>query len=95
MRKINLKNILNPRLFWEFDYKRLDTEKNKSLIIERVITRGTLNELLSTINYYGVSAIKKEVIGFPQLDNYTFNFLHITFDIPKNNFKCYTKKQLT
>ena len=36
---------LNPCYFWDIDFSKIDIEKNKRLIIERIISYGNLNEL--------------------------------------------------
>jgi len=86
---------INKSYFWDIDLNTLDERKSKRLIIERVINLGNLEELKLLFNYYG----KKEVINTIQALNYldpkTLNFFSLIFNIPKNEFKCFTKKRLT
>ncbi|MDD5569588.1 MAG: hypothetical protein PHD97_00355 [Bacteroidales bacterium] len=94
MSEKEIKSKLNPSLFWEFDFKKIDLKKNKPLIIERVVTRGELDEFLTILAYYGEKSIKEEVIKIRNLDKYTVNYFHLVFKIPKKQFLCYTKRQL-
>jgi hypothetical protein len=86
-------NNLSEHLFWDIDRKSLDFQKNKTTIIERVFTRGNLQDLQIVIQFYGVETIKQEIVKAGFLDKKTLNFASIFLNIPKNEFKCYTKIQ--
>jgi hypothetical protein len=85
---------LRPHLFWDVDFNALDEEKNKRLIIERVLNRGTIDEFKQILSYYGEENIKGIVVNIRALDNKTLEFVHSFFHIPKEKFKCYTTKLL-
>jgi len=85
---------LNKTYFWDVNLNNLDENKSKRLIVERTLNFGTLNEIKLVINYYGLQEIKKIACNLAYIDPKTLNFLSILFDIPKTEFKCYTRKQL-
>jgi hypothetical protein len=84
---------LKPQYFWDVDLSKLNDTANKRLIIERVITLGTLGEIDLIINRYGRSEVIK-VVQKISFDPKTLNFISKLFKIPKNDFTCYTRKPL-
>ena len=84
---------LSKTLFWDTNIKDIDFKKNARTIIERVITRGTLNDWFEIKNYYGIEKIKNEIIQIRYLDKISFNFCKKYFQIPQEEFKCYNTNQ--
>lgn len=84
---------LREQLFWDIDKQNFDTEKNKTLIIERVLNYGTLSEFKSILDYYGYETIRQELKRVGYLEPKTLAFVTSFFDINKNMLRCYTKKQ--
>lgn len=84
----------SEHLFWDVDRNKLDFEKNKRLIIERIFTRGDIPDLKKIISLYGLKVIKKEIITAGFLDKKTLNWTSLFLNIPKIQFRCYTKMQL-
>jgi hypothetical protein len=86
---------LNKTYFWDISPEFLDDQKSRKIIIERIMNLGNLEEIKSVRNYYGDEVIKDTIINLNYIDPKTLNFLSLLFDIPKNKFKCYTRKQST
>ncbi len=86
---------LRQTLFWDVDNKKLNNEQNSRLIIERVFTRGTVDEFKKVMQYYGVAEIKRSIVKIGFLDDKTLNFASHIFKIDKTKFLCYKKKQST
>lgn len=78
---------LSTNLFWDINPVELDFQKNARQIIERVITRGSLEDWYVIRDYYGVEKIKQEVIMIRSLDPVTLNFWSLMFDVPKEKFR--------
>lgn len=89
MNKLNLR----PELFWDIDFSKLDTRKSKRLIIDRVLSLGTLNEFKTILEVYGKDLIKAEVQNIGYFDAKTFEFIVGYFGIEKHKMKCYIKKR--
>ncbi|MEM7040485.1 MAG: hypothetical protein AAF570_26200, partial [Bacteroidota bacterium] len=53
---------LSPYLFWDVDPEKLDFEKHARLIVERVVTRGRIEDWQEIKRYYGLERIKAEVV---------------------------------
>lgn len=84
-----MKPNISISLFWDVDYENIDFERNARFIIERVLTRGNLNDWFALEKYYGLKRIKLEVVNIRYLDKLTLNFCNSIFNIKKENFRCY------
>ncbi len=84
-----MKPTLNKALFWDTNYQNIDYEKHSRFVIERVLTRGNLQDWKELKLYYGLNKIKDEAINIRYLDKITLNFCHTFFNIQKNKFRCY------
>ncbi len=85
---------VNAAYFWDIDVSTLDEIKSKRLIIERVVNLGNLDEIKLVVNYYGKKELINTICKLNYLDSKTLNFLSLIFNVPKSNFKCFTRKQL-
>ena len=85
---------IRPELFWDIDLLKLDAEKNKSLVIERVLSYGNLSELKIIFEFYGRDTIVNVIQQVGYLDPKTFAFIRGYFKIPEKDMKCFIKKQL-
>jgi hypothetical protein len=81
-------------LFWDIDVSKLDWNRHKQLIVERVIQRGSLDAIKEVTAHYGIEEFKNIIKNIPYLEKRDVAFVHIYFDIPLNELKCYTKKRL-
>jgi hypothetical protein len=84
---------IKKELFWDVDFNRLDKNKNKRLVIERVLSYGNLSELKEIINFYGREGIVEEIKKAGYLDPKTLEFVAGYFEVSKEEFTCYIKKQ--
>ena len=91
MEDCNLIENLSKYLFWDYNASMLDPNMDKTLILERVFTRGTENDEKEVFSYYGKNGIKDAILDVKYIDKKTLNYLSIILDIPKENFKCYKK----
>ncbi len=89
----SLLHNINKTYFWDVDAHTLDETQSKRLIIERVATLGNLKEIKLVIKYYGKEEVIKTLCNLNNLDPKSLSFFSLIFQIPKSNFKCFTKKQ--
>ena len=82
---------LSKYLFWDFNANMLDPNMDKTLILERVFTRGTENDEKEVFKFYGIDIIKDAVLNIKYIDKKTLNYLSVMLDIPKESFKCYKR----
>lgn len=88
-----LKN-LSERLFWDVDPQSLDWEKDISLIVSRVVERGTLEEWRTIEQRYGLNKIVDVAKEIRSMDILAINFLAQISGTPITEFRCYNTKQL-
>jgi len=82
---------LRKSLFWDVPANSLDLDNNKRLILERVFSRGNIEEFRSVNRYYSREEIRETVKQIGHLDNKTIHFISRTYQIKPDDFKCYKK----
>ncbi len=75
----------SQNLFWDTPVDRLDIVKHKRSIIERVFTRGLLEDFYIVLQLYSTEDIKDTIRQSRVLDKKTANFCSLVFDIPKSS----------
>ncbi len=85
---------LNPLLFWDCDYTKIDFEKNYGFVIERVLERGSFDDWFAIKKYYGMDKIKQAVLNARFLNKKVLAFCSVIFDTPQQEFRCYKLQQL-
>ncbi|MGN6802074.1 MAG: DUF6922 domain-containing protein [Ginsengibacter sp.] len=93
IKKTAITSLYSPLLFWDIDTSKLDPEKNSRLIIERVFSLGTLNEIKKVIEEYGKEKVVDTLTCLNYLDPKTLNFVSLLFNKTKNEFRCYVRRQ--
>lgn len=83
-----LKKLLHSPLFWDIEASQIDTDRNSRFIIERVISRGTLNDWKTILAFYGKEKIRKEVLLIRSIDHKTLCYLSVFFNIKESDFRC-------
>lgn len=86
---------LSPTLFWDTNPETIDWETHARYVIERVLTRGTTQEWREIVRFYGLERIGAEAVQMRFLDRKTLAFCSAIFDIPKEQFRCYTNSITT
>ena len=94
LKRLNKTLKLRNSLFWDIDIRTLDNLFSKKIIVERVITRGNLDEFIQLNKFYSKNELKETIIKIGYLDPRTLNFVSGFFDLPVSNFLCYKKKLL-
>lgn len=85
--------FLRETLFWDVNQAELNSYTSKSLIIERVLTRGNMDEFKQLIRFYSIQDLKQTVLKIGYLDGRTLNFIAEYLNLSKQDFLCYKKKQ--
>ena len=82
---------LRKSLFWDVPSHTLDLDRNKRLILERVFSRGNIDEFRSVNKYYSKEEIREAVRRIGTLDKKTLHFLSKTYQIKPGDFRCCKK----
>jgi hypothetical protein len=85
---------LKTQYFWDVDRNFLDDNNSKRLIIERVFSLGTIEEINLIISYYGREETKRVICKLHYLDPKTLNFASKFLNLRKKEFACYTRRRL-
>jgi hypothetical protein len=80
-------------IFWDTDYDQIDWPNKARYVIERVVKFGVIEDWRFIQNYYGMDKIKEEMLQSRDLDHKSLTFLSVLFNIPQEQFRCYTSIQ--
>lgn len=84
---------VRPSLLWEYDMDRFDWQEMRTLVVQRVIERGRMDDFYAILNMYGLEGVKDAIKNIPYLNPKDESFVCSVFDIKKEELKCYTQKQ--
>jgi hypothetical protein len=70
-------------------FEELENEMGTAWLIEKLFSRGTVNDIKAIRKYYGDKRIKKEVVKIQWLSKETLSFFSGLYNIPKENFLTY------
>ncbi len=84
---------LSKHLFWDVDTGTLDPEKNKRLIISRVLDYGVMGDWKIIHRYYGIKTIANELTTVRDLSLPSASMVSLLSGVPIEKFLCYTTRQ--
>ncbi len=85
---------VSERLLWDCDLSRVDWNAMRVLVVQRVIERGSLNDVYAAIRLYGgIENFKAIIREIPILSDRNMNFVITVFHIKKEELKCSTFRQ--
>ena len=84
--------FINKRIFWDTRLEEIDMQKHKNFVITRVFEYGHLNELRVLLKFYSHDEIVAGLKRQKYLSKITLQFASALFNIPKEDFECYTPK---
>jgi hypothetical protein len=85
---------LSPHLFWDVDVSLLRIEKDKPLIVHRVLEYGIMHDWQLLNEELGFDEIVRVAKNLRNLDDISLNFISKLSGIPRSEFRCYLNKQL-
>ncbi|WP_118953128.1 DUF6922 domain-containing protein [Taibaiella helva] len=87
---------LPKRLFWEFDYDKIDWSYHYRMVIERVLQRGNEKDWQEIMRYYGrskiIATLQNETSYLPDR---IIEKVTSYFNLKPEQLKCYIRKQST
>jgi hypothetical protein len=75
-------------LFW--DKAMLDPEKDRFVIIERILEFGTEREAREVVSCYGEEFVREVVLESRNLSRKTVNYFSLLFHIPREATRCFS-----
>ncbi len=89
----NIKEI-NPALIWEYNLVNFDYHAMRKQVVQRVIERGWPDDFQAIFNIYGMDNVIETIKEIKYLNKKDMNFVHIVFQIPLKQLRCYRESQL-
>lgn len=84
---------VKPSLLWEYDLTTFDYQAMRRVVVQRVIERGWPDDFYAIFNLYGEDGVKEAMKEITYLNDMDMNFVHVVFDIPLDQLKCYQNKK--
>jgi hypothetical protein len=88
------KPYFNKRIFWDTDPEKLDNDRNANAIIERVFSRGDVEDIRYCRRYYGDNSCRTALIDAKDIVYDRLRLISVLFNIPIEDFRCYKNRQL-
>jgi hypothetical protein len=83
----------SPHLFWDVDRHKLDLQRHKPLIVQRVLEYGLLDDWHLLVRQLGVAGIAEVAADQRTLDLRALSFVALRSKTPRERFRCYTTRQ--
>lgn len=87
-----MKFLEDDHLFWDTEIASIDINQHKQAIIERVLERGSWENIKELIQLYGKEDIREAIKKTKWFSHKTVFFVSGYFDVPLAEMKCYTHK---
>ena len=84
----------SKNLFWDVDPSTINLESNSRYIIQRVLEYGRYSDWKLILSHYGIKVISDTATTLRSLDPKAVSFISAITNIPKEQFRCYTLRQL-
>ena len=85
---------LRKSLLWEYNTEKIDWQKMRNIIVQRVIERGNTDDFHAILNQYSLEGVKQAIKQIPFLNKKDMTFVCTIFDLNKTELRCYTSKRL-
>ena len=84
---------LSPRLFWDVDPSDIDEQAHCRFIIQRVLERGSLDDIRATISHYTIPFMISQAQQIRALTPVTLAFAACIGNVREDTFRCYSSKR--
>ena len=84
----------SPHLFWDVRKEDIDLDAHAQYVIQRVLEYGLLGDWNLIKSYYGLPKIVETAKGLRSLEPRALAYIAAISKTPKEQFRCYTWKQL-
>jgi hypothetical protein len=85
-----IEQILNSKKMLYWDKSILNPEKDKFIILERILELGTERDVQVAISSYGQEFAKHVVMESRNLSPKTVNYFSFIFDFPREEARCFS-----
>ncbi len=92
IKKVYKISDLSPHLFWDVDKESIQWEKDKRLIVARVLDYGMINDWEILKDSFNKNDLKNIATKLPYLTPKALTFISVYLNVSLNNFKCYKNR---
>ena len=78
-------------LLWEYDMEQFDWQNMRTIVVQRVVERGFMQDFYAILNLYGLKGVKEAIKSIPYLNPKDQTFVCNIFGIKKEDLACYKK----
>lgn len=82
-------------LLWEYDMDRFNWDSLRTIVVQRVVERGRMNDFYAILNLYGLKGVQESIKQISYLNPKDISFVCSVFNLKKEDLKCFTKQQST
>ena len=79
--------------FWDIDKTKLNFSRDKDFILSRMLERGTLDDVLKTLSFYGIKEAKRVLTSNKYLSRQAMYLAHVLLNTPIEHFSAYAAHQ--
>jgi hypothetical protein len=84
---------LRPSLLWEYELGNFDWNTMRTIVLQRVVERGRMDDFYAVLNLYGLSGFIEGLKDIPYLNARDIAFVCAVFGLKKGELKCYIPKR--
>ena len=84
---------LSQQLIWDVDSKTIDDREHCRYVIQRVLERGSIEDIKATIAHYTMPVMIAEAQQIRSLDPVTLAFAACLGNVNEDTFRCYSSKR--
>ncbi len=83
----------SENLFWDADPSDLDLGRNRRYVVQRVLERGTVDDMRTAFRIYGLQEVIATAKTLRTLEPKALSFIACVANEPREHFRCYTQKR--
>ena len=85
----------SPHLFWDVDVNKVDINRNRRWLVNRVLEYGLINDWKLIVKLYGLNEIVQIAMKIKSLDYKAASLIATLANEPKEKFLCYSTQLST
>ena len=80
----------SPHLFWDVDKQKLNLNKKKAFLVNRVLDYGVMSDWKQLVRDLGIEEIGRIASGLRDMDPKAMTFIALITNKDVKKFRCYT-----
>lgn len=89
----NTLDHLSAYLFWDMERSQLDWDRDRALIIHRILEYGQVRDWQILTHHVDLHTIVEEAKRFRDLDPKALSFISTIANVDPTEFRCYSERQ--